>query len=177
MNQEKPWFKYWPPTVPHSLTYPAVSLHEILRRTAEAHPEQTAVTFLDGQLTYAELDSFSDNFAAGLFEHGVKKGDRVALFLPNIPQFVIAYYGILKAGAVLTAISPLHREREVEHQLVDSEAETIVLLDSLYPIAEAVRQKTKLKSVILTSLMEFASRVPVSSDSSMSKFILSPRRF
>ena len=69
-----------------------------------------------------------------LFKLGVKKGDRVAIFLPNIPQFVVAYFGILKAGAVATSISPLHREREVEYQLNDSGAETVVALDSLFPI-------------------------------------------
>ena len=79
-----------------------------------------------------KLDLLSNQFANALVKLGVKKGDRVALFLPNIPQFIIAYFGILKAGAVVTAISPLHREREVEYQLNDSGAQTIVTLDSLY---------------------------------------------
>ena len=100
---------------------------------------------------------------------GVKKGDRVAIFLPNIPQFVIAYFGILKTGAVLTAISPLHREREVEYQLSDSEAETIIALDSLYPIVEKVWQKTTLKHAIVTSLEEYASKTAVSTSESEQK--------
>ena len=82
-------------------------------------------------------------------------------FLPNIPQFVIAYFGVLKAGAVLTAISPLHKEREVEYQLCDSEATAIVALDSLYPIVANVWQKTKLKHVIVTSLEEYAAKPAV----------------
>jgi long-chain acyl-CoA synthetase len=85
----------------------------------------------------------------------VKKGDRVALFLPNIPQFVISYYGALKAGAVVTAISPLYKEREIEHQLNDSEAEIIVVLDLLYPIVEKVWEKTKLQNVIIGSLKDY----------------------
>ena len=72
--------------------------------------------------------------------------------MPNIPQFIIAYFGALKAGAVVTAISPLHREREVEFQLTDSGAETIVVLDSLYPIVEKVREKTQVKNVIITGV-------------------------
>ena len=84
----------------------------------------------------------------------VEKGDRVAVFLPNIPQFIIAYFGALKVGAVVTAISPLHREREVEYQLVDSGAQTIIALDSLYPIVEKVREKTQVKHVIITGLAE-----------------------
>ncbi len=92
-----------------------------------------------------------------LIKLGVEKGNRVAIFLPNIPQFIIAYFGTLKAGAVVTPISPLHREREVEHQLVDSGAETILMLDSLYPIVEKVKEKTQVKHVIITGLAEKAS--------------------
>jgi long-chain acyl-CoA synthetase len=98
------------------------------------------------------LDSLSNQFAHALIKLGVKKDDRVALFLPNVPQFIIAYFGILKAGAVATAISPLHREREVEYQLCDSEAGTIIALDSLYAIVDNVWAKTKLKNVVVTSL-------------------------
>ncbi len=76
--------------------------------------------------------------------------------MPNIPQFIIAYFGVLKAGAIITAISPLYREREVEHQLRDSGAEAIVALDSLYPIIAAVGQKTKIKNVILTGLEDYS---------------------
>ena len=97
----------------------------------------------------------SNQFANSLVKLGVKKGDRVAIFLPNIPQFIIAYFGMLGAGAVVTAISPLHREREVEYQLNDSGSQTIVALDLLYPIISKVKEKTKLKNVILTGLDEY----------------------
>lgn len=144
--------------MPRSINYPMVPLHEILANTALAYPEQATVEFLDAQITYENLNRLSEKFAAALARLGIKQGDRVALFLPNIPQFVIAYFGILKAGAVLTAISPLHREREVEYQLCDSEATAIVALDSLYPIVANVWQKTKLKHVIVTSLEEYAAQ-------------------
>ncbi len=85
----------------------------------------------------------------------MKRGDKVAIFLPNMPQFVISYYGIIKAGAVETAISPLYKEREVEHQLNDSEAETIIVLDALHPILEKVIGHTRVKHVIVTSLKEY----------------------
>jgi long-chain acyl-CoA synthetase len=144
--------------VPKSLIYPLVPLHEILSKTAHEHPTQPAIVFLENEMSYKELDALSDCFAAALAALGVKKGDCVGVFLPNIPQFIIAYYGALKAGAVLTALSPLHKEREVEYQLADSEAQTIVVLDSLYPIVEAVWQKTKLRNVIVTRLEEYASK-------------------
>jgi len=161
--EEKPWFRFWPADVPKNMKYPAVPLQGVLRKTAEEHPEKTAITYFEGEITYGELDALSDQFAAALASLGVKKGDRVAIFLPNIPQFVIAYFGTLKTGAVLTAISPLHREREVEYQLSDSEAETIIALDSLYPVVEKVWPKTKLKHAIVTSLEEYASKAAVSS--------------
>jgi len=161
--EEKPWFRFWPADVPKNMKYPAVPLQGVLRKTAEEHPEKTAITYFEGEITYGELDALSDQFAVALAKLGVKKGDRVAIFLPNIPQFVIAYFGILKTGAVLTAISPLHREREVEYQLSDSEAETIIALDSLYPVVEKVWPKTKLKHAIVTSLEEYASKAAVSS--------------
>src|SRR3972149_971515 len=112
--ENKPWFRLWPAAVPKRLNYPSVPLHEILKNTARAHPEKAAIAYFEGEITYEELNSLSDRFAAALASLGVSKGDRAAIFLPNIPQFIIAYYGILKAGAVLTAISPLHKEAALE---------------------------------------------------------------
>jgi long-chain acyl-CoA synthetase len=154
--ENRPWFRNWPAEVPRTIKYPAIALHEILEKTAKAHPAAIAIVYRDREISYAELDALSCKFATGLAWLGVKKGDRVAVFLPNIPQFIIAYYGILKAGAVVTAISPLHKEREIEHQLVDSEAETIITLDSLYPFVEKVWGKTQLKNAALTGLEAFA---------------------
>ena len=156
--EDKPWFRLWPKDVPRTLEYPKVPLHAILEKTVKEHPEKVAIAYFEREITYAELDSLSDRFAAALAALGMKKGDRVALFLPNIPQFVIAYYGVLKAGAVLTAISPLHKEREVPYQLNDAEAEIIVALDSLYPIVEKAWQETKLKNAVVTSLEEYATK-------------------
>jgi long-chain acyl-CoA synthetase len=160
--KNKPWFRLWPKDVPKNLEYPKVPLHAILEKTAKEHPEKAAIAYFKGEITYRELDSLSNQFAGALNALGVKKGDRVAVFLPNIPQFVLAYFGTLKAGAVLTAISPLHKEREVAYQLNDSEAETIVALDSLYPIVKKVWQKTKLKNAVVTSLEGYASKTAIS---------------
>jgi len=96
----------------------------LLRKTAEKHPNHAALVYFDREISYKELDLASDKFATALADLGVKKGDKVAIFLPNTPQFIMAYYGAIKIGVVDTAISPLYKEREVEHQLNDSEAET-----------------------------------------------------
>jgi long-chain acyl-CoA synthetase len=157
-TEDKPWFKSWPSNVPKSLKYPQVPLFEILRKTAKAYPEKTAIVYADREISYKELDVLSDQFASALAGLGVEKGDRVAIYLPNTPQFIIAYYGAAKAGAVSTAISPMHRERELEHQLSDSQAETIITLDTAFPVVQAVWQKTTLKSAITTSLEDYASK-------------------
>ena len=160
-TENKLWFRSYPKDVPKNLQYPEVPLHAILEKTAKEHPEKAVIAYSETSITYAELDMLSSRFAAALATLGIQKGDRVAIFLPNIPQFVIAYYGVLKAGAVLTAISPLHKEREVAYQLSDSEAETIVTLDTLYPIVEKVWSKTKLKNAVVNSLEVYTSKKPV----------------
>jgi long-chain acyl-CoA synthetase len=156
MRNYTPWFKSWPAEVPKYIECPKVPLQEILKKTAEAYSEKTAAVYNGQEISYSKLEVLSNQFANALVELKVDKGDRVAVFLPNIPQFIIAYFGALKAGGVVTAISPLHREREVEYQLCDSGAETIVALDSLYPIVEKVKEKTQVKHVIITGLMENA---------------------
>ncbi len=152
---EKPWYKFWPEGVPKHIDYSEIPLSDILKNTAESNPNHVAIVYFDKEMTYRELNIASDRFATALADLGVKKGDKVALFLPNIPQFVISYYGAIKIGAIETAISPLYKEREVEDQLNDSEAETIVVLDLLYPILEKILDKTRVKTVIVTSLKEY----------------------
>jgi len=127
-------------------------LQGLLEESARRFGEKTALVFEGQPVSYSELDSLSIRFANALHDLGVKKGSRVALFLPNVPQFVISFFGVLKAGAVVTAINPMHREREVEFQLCDSGAETIIALDTLQPIVAAVKRRTPLKHVIITSL-------------------------
>jgi long-chain acyl-CoA synthetase len=154
-HPQKPWYKFWPEGVPKNIDYPEVPLSDLLRQTAQSDPGHVAIVYFDKEMTYEQLDTAVDTFATALADLGVRKGDKLALFLPNIPQFIISYYGAIRIGAIETAISPLYKEREVEHQLADSEAETLVILDALYPIAEKVLDKTKVKRIIVTSLKEY----------------------
>ena len=149
--KEKSWVKFYPPKIPDNIDYPEIPLHDILIRTSKNYPDQVAIDYFGNEITYKEIDSFSDCFAAGLAKLGIKKGDRIALFLPNIPQFIIAYFGILKVGAIVTTISPLYKDREVKYQLINSGAKSIVTLTSLFPIVEKIWQKTKLQNIILTT--------------------------
>jgi len=152
---EKPWLKSYEPQVPPTLKYPDRPLQDNLAETARKHPAATATIFMDAKMTYAELDALVDRFAAALQGLGVKKGDRIGIFMANCPQFVIGYYGALRAGAIVVAFNPVYSAREVEHQLKDSGAETMLVMSRMYPIVKGVRAKTALKNVIVTNIKEY----------------------
>ena len=152
---EKPWLKFYDKGVPATIKYPDKPLHWALEEAARKYPDNTATIFMGAKLTYRELNDLANRFAAALADLGVKKGDRVSIHLPNCPQFVIAYYGTLKAGAVVVPTNPLYVEREIEHQLNDSGAETIVTLTKFYPVVRRVKERTKLKNIIVTNIKEY----------------------
>jgi long-chain acyl-CoA synthetase len=152
---EKPWLKNYEPGVPHTLEYPDRPLHANLEETARRYPDATATIFLEARMTYRQLNELVDRFAAALQQLGVKKGDRVAVYSANNPQFIIGYYGALRAGAIAVSFNPLYAAREVEHQLQDSGAETILVMSRFYPIVKKVRANTPLKQVIVTNIKEY----------------------
>jgi long-chain acyl-CoA synthetase len=145
-------FKCWPPFNPRSLNYPEVPVCQFLRSSAAKWPFRIAMIFDAMEITYSELLTLSERFAAALAGLGIKKGDRVAIHLPNSPQFAVAYYAIMMNGAIFTPCSPLMVERELEYQMNDAGAETIITLDLFYPTVEKVVPKTKLKKVIVASI-------------------------
>jgi len=152
---EKPWLKSYEPEVPSTIRYPERPLFTNLEESARKYPDATATIFMDAKLTYAQLNALADRFASALQQLGVKKGDRVAVYSANCPQFIIGYYGALKAGAIAVSFNPLYAAREVEHQLKDSGAETILVMSSFYPIVKEVRARTALKNVIVTNIKEY----------------------
>jgi long-chain acyl-CoA synthetase len=145
-------FKCWPEQWPKSLNYPDRPVHCFLDDTAERVPNRIAIHFGGMVLTYSELKTLVDRFAAALHGLGVEKGQRFAIHLPNMPQFAIAYYAIMKLGAVFTPLNPLLSPREVTYQLNDSGAETLLSLDLLYPGIQSVIPDTPVKRVISTSI-------------------------
>ncbi len=155
MSQGKPWLKNYPSNMPETIQYPQTPLHELLEMSAEKHPTHPAIHFMGKTITYQELNETVDHFAAALTKLGVKQGDRVALYLPNIPQFIITFYAASKIGAINTAVSPMYRERELEHQINDSGAETLIYLDLLHPVVEKTRNKVKLKNLIVAGIGEY----------------------
>lgn len=156
------WHKAWPRNTPREPQFPhgEVPLTEYLRVWAKRRPDHPAVIFYGHVLTYAELDRQSDRMAALLAAKGVRKGDRVAVFMPNCPQFHIAFLGILKRGAVYVPISPMSRAFELEYELNDTNAEVIVALDQLAYVIEEVKAKTALREIITTSFADVIPAVP-----------------
>jgi long-chain acyl-CoA synthetase len=158
------WHQHYDPNVPVSLDYPPYPVAHFLKKSAEKQPDDTALIFgsmapLFGEqhsaMTYRQLDRLVDRFAAGLQELGLQKGDRVAIYMPNCPQLVIAYYGILRAGGIAVPSNPLYVAREIEHQLHDSGATFAVVLSLLYPNVKQIRANTGLKHVIVTNIKDY----------------------
>ncbi len=152
---ERPWLKFYDKEVPHHIDYPRIPLYRLLDDTAAATPDRPCTCFFGRRETYRRIKDYSDRFAHALRSLGVRKGDRVALLLPNLPQFIIAYYGILKAGAVVVPLNPLYTERELTFHLTDSGAGTLVTIPMFMEKVAALEGKTPLKQVIHTRIADF----------------------
>jgi long-chain acyl-CoA synthetase len=126
----------------------------MLDQAVAFNPNGVAISFLGTKITYRQFSSYVNQFATALSRLGVKHGDRVAIILPNVPQYPIAHYAILKLGAILVPTNPLYVERELKHQINNSGAETAVVLDFLYPKLENIRPETGLKNIIVTSVRD-----------------------
>src|SRR3954466_2111209 len=129
------------------------------RATIAARPAAPAVKCFDGTRTWRELDEQSTALAAGLLAHGFQRGDRLAVYLQNVPQFVIAMVAAWKAGGVMVSINPMNRERELDYQLKDSGAKVLLCLESLYDsVARKVVPDTDVSLVLTTSELEYQTR-------------------
>jgi long-chain acyl-CoA synthetase len=155
MAQEKIWFKSYAPGVPHEIDFEKMTLPEALKRSARNYPESTALLFMGKRLSYAELDRLVNRFARALLDLGVKKGEKVALLLPNLPQAVIAIYAAFRIGAVAVMNNPLYTERELEYQFNDSDSKVLVSLDLLHPRILKIKDKTKIEKVIYCHINDY----------------------
>ncbi len=152
---EKLWQANYPEHLKRHLDYPDIPIHGLLERSAAKYPDNVFTIFMGGKLTFKQVLDKSYRFAAALADLGVKKGDRVAIMLPNCPQAVIAYYGVLKAGGVVVEFNPLYVEREIQHQVSDSGAKVMVVLDLLMARIQKVRETAGLEKVIWTGIKDF----------------------
>ena len=155
----KIWVPHYDQGVPESIHCPDSTVYQLLEEAVEANPSGTATLFAGTATSYRKLGATVDRFASVLSGLGVKKGDRVALVLPNIPAYPIAHFAVLKLGGILVPTNPLYVERELASQLNNSRAETVVILDQLYPRLSKVRDDTSVKRVILAGVKDFLPMV------------------
>lgn len=153
--EDRPWLKAYMSAVPHSLAYEEVPMAAILARSAADFPDRAALVYMGKKISYRELDRLVNQFAGVLADLGIKPGDRVSVLLPNIPQIVIAFYGIWRAGAIAVPNNPLYTDRELEHQFNDSGSTALITLDLLGPRMLALRPKTGIKTIIACHINDY----------------------
>ncbi len=150
----KLWQKNYDKGVPTTIEYPKAPLFHFLEDAARKYPDRACTIFKGAVVTYKEMNEISNRFAAALVDMGVKKGDRVGIFMPNSPQFVMAYYGILKAGGSVVATNPLYTPPEIEHQASDAGIEYMFVMTNFYETIKKAQPNTKIKKLIVTNLKE-----------------------
>ena len=162
VSREKPWLKFYPARVPPIIEYPKKPLSSILLESALNYPDNIALCYHGKKISYGKLNGLANQFANGLASLGIKKSSKIALILPNLPQFVICFFGGLKAGATIVPCNPLYKERELEFQIDNSDAEAVILLNNIVGTSNFYSEfgkcrprLSKVKSVLSTSITDF----------------------
>lgn len=154
--KEPPWFRNYDPGVPRTLApYPDLTLLDFLRQNAASWPDRPALFFKGATISYDDLEKLSDRFAAGLIRLGIEQGDRVAIALPNCPQFIIAEFAIWKAGGIACPVNPTYAERELDHAFTATGARTAIVLNRFYARFKAVQPRTSVKQIIATGIKDY----------------------
>ena len=152
---DRPWLKKYDQGVPEHIDYPQVTLFQLLEDSARKYPDKPCTIFKGATISYKEMNELTDRVAAALVKLGVKKGDRVGIFMPNTPQFVMAYFGILKAGGVVVATNPLYSPREIEYQVNDAGIEIMLVMSNFYRVVKKAQPNTKIRKVIVTNIKDY----------------------
>ena len=154
--QGRPWLDSYPPDVPKTLEpYPGGSLFSVLSKAASRHPDRPAIAFFGKHMTYARLLEETERFSSVLSGLGASKGDRVALVLPNCPQYVVAYYAAVRLGATVVGNNPLYTEREMAHQLGDCGPKVTVTLENFYRQMSSVAESVDVGELLVTKLTDY----------------------
>ncbi len=151
---DHPWIAHYDKSVPASIDYPKEPLFHLLEESARKYPDRACTIFKGAVISYQEMNERTDRIAAALADMGVKKGDRVGIFMPNTPQFVMAYFGILKAGGVVVATNPLFTPPEIAEQASDAGVEVMFVMTNFYKTIKATQPNTKIKKLIVTNIKE-----------------------
>jgi len=156
---DRPWFKLYDKGVPHHIDYPPIPLFGLLESSAKKYPDSPCTIFKGAKITYREMNELTDRLAAGIADLGVKKGDRVGIFMPNTPQFVLTFFAVLKAGGVVVSINPLYKPKEIIHQVNDAGIEVMMVMSNFYKLIKEVQPNTKIKKIMVTNLKEYLSPI------------------
>ena len=156
-----PWFSSYDKGVPHDIVIPEGGLQNILDTAAETYGQREAIVFQNTHISYRELKELAEKLAASLRRRGVRPGDRVSIMLPNLPQTFIAFWGVMKAGAVAVMTNPLYMESELTHQIKDSGAKHLITLDIFWPKIAALREQLELDVCYVTRVRD-ALKFPLS---------------
>jgi len=148
----RPWLKHYDEGMPHTIEHSDRPLFDFLDKAAWRYPHRKALVFQNKTISYSELKNQAETFAASLRLLNINPGDRTAIMLPNLPQSVIAFWGVLKAGGVVVLINPLYMEKEIVHHIEDSGAKCLITLDLLWPKIEPLRAKLPIRHYIVTSI-------------------------
>ncbi len=151
---EKPWLKFYEPNVPETIKIPQITVHQILEDSAKDFPDNTLCIFLGQEKSYRQINEEANRLANALNKLGIKQGDVVGLMLGNMPQFLTAFFGTLKAGAILTLINPLYQSPEIQFQLNDSGAKAIIIIDIMHDNYAKIRDNTKIEHTIVTTMAD-----------------------
>ncbi|MGH2539466.1 MAG: long-chain-fatty-acid--CoA ligase [Actinomycetota bacterium] len=156
MNGHRPWYDSYPPGMPHSLEpYPRESVFALLRNAAAGFPDRPALAFFRARMSYEKLLAEVERFSAVLVGLGVHAGDRVGMILPNCPEYVIAWYACQRIGAIAVGNNPLYTERELEHQIKDSGAKVMIVLDQIYHRFGQIRDAVGVQEVVAIKLNHY----------------------
>lgn len=174
---EKLWTKHVSDGNPKEVVVPNISLNQMLHESVEKYADYTAMTFYDKTYTYKEFDTMVKAFAASLTDKGITKGDRVAIMLPNCPQYPISYYSIIRCGAIVVQVNPMYQQEELLHVLKDADVKVLIILDDLLPVVENIKEKTSLTSIIDVSLKEDSkfSRLLLNKDIALRQVNIDPK--
>ncbi len=153
MTKEKAWFRHYPPQVPRSITIPKIPVSQILTNSANRSPEDIALVFapIKAEMTYGELEEKSNRFA-GALQQMIKKGDKVAMLLPNCLEMAIAFFGTLKAGGVIVPLNPRYTPNELQHVLADSGTKAMICFEQMYPMVAQIKEGVMIENIITVSM-------------------------
>jgi long-chain acyl-CoA synthetase len=151
---DKPWLAHYDKGVPHTVDIPNVPLFHFLEESAHKYPDRACTIFKGAVISYQEMNAITDHIAAALVDIGVKKGDRVGIFMPNSPQFVMAFFGILKAGGVVVATNPQYTAPEIEHQASDAGIKVMFVITNFYKTIKKAQPNTKIKKLVVSHIKE-----------------------